>query len=101
MDRRQFLGRSTAAMTAAGLASGMQHSLFASPDAEMPPKGAAEHCIFIWLGGGMSQVDSFDPKARGSSKERKPGTDYDVIDTLYRAFASSSISVARLRGWIE
>ncbi|MCC6509299.1 MAG: DUF1501 domain-containing protein, partial [Pirellulaceae bacterium] len=48
---------------------------------DFPPSGSAEHCIFIWLGGGMSQVDSFDPKARGSSKERKPGTDYDTIET--------------------
>ncbi len=81
MDRRQFIQRNAAGLAAAGLASGWQRSLLASDVDGLPPKGAAEHCIFIWLGGGMSQIDSFDPKVRGSSKDRKPGTDYDVIDT--------------------
>ena len=27
-----------------------------------PPAGKADHVIFIWLGGGMSQIDTFDPK---------------------------------------
>ena len=31
-------------------------------------KGKAEHCIFIWLGGGMSQADTFDPKNVGDNK---------------------------------
>jgi hypothetical protein len=43
--------------------------------------GTAEHCIFIWLGGGMSQIDTFDPKRRGDPKTRKAGSDYDTIDT--------------------
>ena len=29
------------------------------------PKGSAEHCIFIWLGGGAAHIDTFDPKQRG------------------------------------
>ncbi len=47
------------------------------------PRGKAEHCIFIWLGGGMSQIDTFDPKKRGNAKSKPsvPGTDYDIIDT--------------------
>lgn len=43
--------------------------------------GKAEHCIFLWLGGGMAQVDTFDPKRRGDPKTRTPGSDYDAIDT--------------------
>ena len=43
--------------------------------------GRAEHCIFIWLGGGMSQIDTFDPKRKGDPKTRKPGSDYRAIDT--------------------
>lgn len=82
MDRRSFLANST---TAAGFAggSGLGLKLFgAASEAEIaPPAGRAEHVIFIWLGGGMSQIDTFDPKQRGSSAERKPGTDYEVIDT--------------------
>lgn len=57
-------------------------SLLAETTAKMP-KGKAEHCIFIWLGGGMSQVDTFDPKKRGNSRStpRVAGTDYDVVET--------------------
>ena len=47
------------------------------------PRGRAEHCIFIWLGGGMSQIDTFDPKAQGDnlSTSKKPGSIYRSIDT--------------------
>ncbi len=46
-------------------------------------KGKAEHCIFIWLGGGMSHADTFDPKALGDNKAstKKPGSLYPAIDT--------------------
>ena len=47
------------------------------------PKGKAEHVIFIWLGGGMAQVDTFDPKRRGDSKAspKVAGSEYAAIDT--------------------
>lgn len=47
------------------------------------PKGKAEHCIFIWLGGGMSQADTFDPKALGDNTgdKKKPGSLYPSIET--------------------
>lgn len=47
------------------------------------PKGKAEHVIFIWLGGGMAQIDTFDPKKRGDSKAspKVAGSEYDAIDT--------------------
>lgn len=77
MKRRDFLKTSAlAAMAApAGLAS-------ASSIAHMP-KGKAEHCIFIWLGGGMAQIDTFDPKRRGDPKSapKVPGSDYASIET--------------------
>lgn len=44
-------------------------------------KGKAEHVISIWLGGGMGQIDTFDPKRRGDAKAKKPGSYYDSIDT--------------------
>ena len=75
MNRRNFLKTSAlAAMAPAGLS--------ASTIAHMP-KGKAEHCIFIWLGGGMSQIDTFDPKRRGNSKgsPKTPGSDYAAVDT--------------------
>ncbi len=43
--------------------------------------GKAQHCISIWLGGGMSQVDTFDPKRRGDPIRKVPGSYYASIDT--------------------
>ena len=45
------------------------------------PKGEAEHCIFLWLGGGAAQMDTFDPKRKGDPKGKKAGSYYDAIDT--------------------
>ncbi len=73
-SRRQFL-------TTAGAAVGV--GLLASRGlADVPQlKGKAEHVISIWLGGGMSQIDTFDPKRRGDPKKKVAGSYYDSIDT--------------------
>lgn len=47
---------------------------------EQPPRGNAESCIFIWLGGGASQIDTWDPKQRGDGM-KKAGSYYDPIST--------------------
>jgi hypothetical protein len=78
MNRRRFVHT-------LGLASGL--STFGSPLlanlAPSAPRGKAEHCIFIWLGGGMSHIDTFDPKALGDNKagSKKPGSLYPSIET--------------------
>lgn len=79
MNRRDFLIRSS--LLGAGAALGSK--AMASHALAQVPMGKAEHCIFFWLGGGMSQIDTFDPKRRGNSRStpRIAGTDYDVIDT--------------------
>ena len=79
MNRRQFLAQSTA-FAAAHLAGS---SLLGSSTPLHVPKGKAEHCIFIWLGGGMSQLDTFDPKRRGNprSAPKVAGSDYASINT--------------------
>ncbi len=46
-----------------------------------PLLGKAERCIFLWLGGGMSQIDTFDPKGKGDPKLKKPGCAYGMIPT--------------------
>ncbi len=53
------------------------------PTASSPPLGKAEYCIFLWLGGGMSQIDTFDPKPQGDSTagSKKPGSYYSSIET--------------------
>lgn len=47
------------------------------------PKGKADSCIFIWLGGGAAHVDTFDPKVKGDGK-KKAGSYYGSIDTAVK-----------------
>ena len=44
------------------------------------PKGSADACIFLWLGGGAAHMDTFDPKLRGDGL-KKAGSYYDAIGT--------------------
>ena len=74
LTRRDFLTR-------ASLAAGALAVPRVASTAPAVPMGKAEHCIFIWLGGGMSQIDTFDAKpARGDGK-KVAGCYYDIIDT--------------------
>ena len=79
IDRRNFLA--SAAASSAALSFGATATTAAETKPKLGKGSTAENVIMIWLGGGMSQVDTFDPKTRGDSKSRKPGTDYDVIPT--------------------
>jgi len=47
-------------------------------------RGRAEHVISIWLGGGMGQIDTFDPKRRGDPAKKQAGAYYDSIPTAVR-----------------
>ena len=80
MNRRTFLSQVAATAAVAGLTrSNLSRG---ATQAGLALRGKAEHCIFIWLGGGLSQIDTFSPTLeRGNSKTRKRGTDYDIIDT--------------------
>ena len=85
MNRRAFV-------TALGLTP-FARAVRATPDfAGGVPRGRAEHCIFIWLGGGMGQIDTFDPKALGDNQatKKKPGALYPSIET--------SVPGVRVRG---
>ena len=73
VNRRQFLAASAATAVATSVAGGMPKGDRIS--------GQAEHVISIWLGGGMGQIDTFDPKAKGDPQERKRGAYYDAIPT--------------------
>jgi len=74
--RRQFLATGAAAAGALAL----PHTLQAESTSPLL-QGKAEHVISIWLGGGMGQIDTFDPKAKGDPKARKPGAYYDPVNT--------------------
>ena len=77
MNRRHFLTQAAAFGAA---------PLFANTTPVIMPKGKAEHCIFIWLGGGMAQIDTFDPKDLGDNlgKPQKAGSLYKSIDTAVK-----------------
>ncbi len=85
MNRRHFLAQ-TGVLAGASLAGrpSLASEVLASPTAINVPTGKAEHVVFIWLGGGMAQVDTFDPKNRGNSKAspKLAGSEYDTIDTV-------------------
>jgi hypothetical protein len=76
IDRREFLASSAAAAGSLALASSA-----VAEDKAASPLGRAEHCIFVWLGGGAGQIDTFDPKPQGDPKAKKPGSYYASIDT--------------------
>jgi hypothetical protein len=76
LSRRYFLAAVTAAAPAA---AGMR--LARGSEANDFPRGKAEHCIFVWLGGGAAQIDTWDPKQKGDAKAGKAGSYYDAIPT--------------------
>ncbi len=67
-------------LTAGGLATGTLLQPKGSSRAASRLPSHAEHCILIWLGGGMAHIDTFDPKRRGDGKQ-VPGSYYDSIPT--------------------
>ncbi len=73
MHRRQFLSTTAAAAISA--------SLCRTGRAEVEPRGKAEHVISIWLGGGMSHIDTFDPKRRGDPTKKEAGSYYESVET--------------------
>lgn len=84
-SRRQFLARTAKAGLVSSTLSGLPGTAGLLPAAQKKeeinyPKGKAEHCIFIWLGGGAAHIDTWDPKHKGDFK-KVPGSAYDAIDT--------------------
>lgn len=72
IDRRKFLATSTALGEGRALQAKSLPTML----------GKAEYCTFIWLGDGMGQLDTFEPK----SKENSNGKDKkdDSIETNVR-----------------
>ncbi len=77
ISRREFQS-----LVAAGAAS-----LAATPPLtaeSISPRGRAEACIMIWLGGGMCHVDTLDPKPVGDPLANRAGSAYPSIPTAIR-----------------
>jgi hypothetical protein len=83
VNRREFLATSAAAVMAATGLTCSSHAALAGDATNAPlSPGKAEHCIFLWLGGGACQIDTWDPKQKGDPQaKKKPGSAYDAIDT--------------------
>ena len=77
IDRRRFIG--ALGTGAAGLLVGSRPAI--SAQIQNSVRGKADHCIMLWLGGGCSHVDTWDPKRRGDPVKRIPGSDYRAIPT--------------------
>ena len=76
-SRRTILQASAAASVGAMLPSARAFGAEATPS----PRGKAEHCIFIWLGGGSCHIDTFDPKRVTKDGKKDPGSAYPAINT--------------------
>jgi hypothetical protein len=75
MKRRNFIAGTAAASLIYHPAS------HANASADSLLKGKAEHVISIWLGGGMGQIDTFDPKRKGDPTKKVAGSYYESIST--------------------
>ena len=84
LSRRSFLGRAGVGAAALGMAGWHELANAAPKERKEFPKGKAEHCIFIWLAGGMAHLDTFDPKRPGDPAKRVAGSAYPAIDTAIR-----------------
>ncbi len=78
-DRREFLKSAALGLGVSAFAG----RAGAVEDAVKVSRGKAKACIFLWLGGGAAQIDTFDPKRRGDGK-KKAGSYYDSVPTAIR-----------------
>ena len=76
--RRDFLASSAASAVAISLAPMVRGAEEAT---KTSPLGKAEHCIFVWLGGGAGQIDTWDPKQLGDPKAKRAGSYYPAVET--------------------
>ncbi len=87
MNRRAFV-RHAASVSSTALLMPLSENLLraeavqaARTNQPQIPKGKAEHCVMIWLGGGMSQIDTFDAKKIKGDGKKVAGCYYDTIQT--------------------
>ena len=81
MKRREYLKwMGSAAALGCMESTSKRHALGVSSIRDNPRAASADSCIFLWLGGGACQVDTFDPK-RVSTGRQDPGSYYAAVDT--------------------
>jgi len=98
---KSFLSRRRCLTAAAATSSGLLFpALAASFEGQPRLRGKAEHVISIWLGGGMGQIDSFDPKRQGDPAAKKPGSYYPAIETAVPGVQLCQ-HLAQLAPWMD
>jgi uncharacterized protein (DUF1501 family) len=103
MKRRTFLHASLSALASAwalGRAPGLS---LADASAASPSKGAAkvaDHCILLWMNGGPSHIDTFDPKpkAEGASGAIDTAVRGTRIAEHFPQIAEQMSKIALVRG---
>jgi len=78
LDRRSFLQVGGLGMLGVSLANVLASEARASNYGAEVPRARAKNCIFVFLGGGPSQLETFDPKPDAPSDYR---TIYNTIQT--------------------
>lgn len=68
LSRRKFLNYSARALLGVGLASATGAPLWGSLTGPTSPRPTARNVIYIYLAGGMSHLDTFDPKPQADKK---------------------------------
>lgn len=81
LSRREFAQQAMVAGGTLALGASASSRAIASSAMSKLPAGKAKACIFLWMGGGMCQVDTFDPKRVGDPVKKIAGSAYPAIDT--------------------
>lgn len=68
LDRRSFVAGAARTLLGVGIVPVMSGPLLASRESQMSAAGTAKSVIYIYLGGGMSHIDTFDPKPRAETQ---------------------------------
>ena len=104
-SRRDMLARTAAGFGIIGLAGICAAEQKFSVGAVSPllPKSShfparAKHVIFLFMNGGPSHVDTFDPKPELKTQEGKPGPggNYMPSPFLFKKYGASGIEVSEL-----
>ncbi len=109
MNRRSFLELGLTTIGAALASTSMSRRALADEakaggakgvSASPPGSKVADHCIVLWLNGGPSHVDTFDPKPKspGASKAIKTAAKGVLLAEHFPALADQMGHVALVRG---
>ncbi len=80
-DRTKLSRREFAGLGAVSVASVSRSLAASNDDPKAAPRGKAQSCILLWMGGGMCHVDTLDPKTVGDPQANKAGSAYRSIST--------------------